>query len=79
MVIDSLRYYFLVILVSPSYICATRYAKGYGYHGIGFGLALLSGVVVDGFNLHALGVAGTGGLWLEPGAVMCASMTLTLA
>jgi len=35
--------------------------------------------VVDGFNLHALGVAGTGGLWLEPGAVMCAWITLTLA
>lgn len=35
--------------------------------------------VVDGFNLDALGVSGTGALWLEPGEAITATMTLTLA
>jgi aldose 1-epimerase len=35
--------------------------------------------VVDGFNLNALGVAGTGALWLDPGEAITAWMTLKLA
>jgi aldose 1-epimerase len=35
--------------------------------------------VVDGFNLDARGVSGTGALWLNPGEAITATMTLTLA
>ena len=35
--------------------------------------------VVDGFNLDALGVSGTGTRWLDPGEAITAWMTLTLA